>query len=216
LQATFQSASFVTLTPLPTGNSRQSRPSKQQRLRAELISAGLALFRRKGFEGTTVTEIAEAAGTSRRTFFRYFESKDDVVFDWLDEQGALVGARLATQPAGITPMVAMHDALLSLARFLDADRERATLLTRIVFDTPALSRRYQAENSRWEAEVTEYLLRGRDAADFFTLRVQVSAATAALVVAMRAWAEDDHGKPLAHWVAAAFAALTAGQAELSA
>ena len=66
------------------------RFDKQQQLRERLIAAGIALFAKKGFDGTTVSEIAKAAGSSRRTFFRYFKTKDDVVFDWLDEQGEII------------------------------------------------------------------------------------------------------------------------------
>lgn len=198
------------------GLRKSAAPNKQQRVRAQILAAGLELFARKGFEATTVAEIADAAGISRRTFFRYFETKEDVVFDWLDEQGDFVHAQMAALPAGTATLLSMRDALLKLAQYLDADTARATMLTRIVFETPALSRRYQAENARWESEIAHLMQARRSPAQLFALRVQIAAGTIAFVTAMRAWAADNHGKPLRHWVAAAFRALTVGFEQFSA
>lgn len=201
----------VPQAPEPVRARRQYRPSKQQRLRAQLILAGLDLFRRNGFDATTVSDIADAAGISRRTFFRYFESKDDLVFDWLDEQDDFIRPKLAARPAGEPPLVSLRQALLQLAQYLDADHARAALLGRIIFDTPALSRRYHAETVRWEGETVRILQRGRrGATETFAIRVQISIATAAYVTALRAWAADHRGGELQSWVVAAFAALEDG------
>ncbi len=186
------------------------RFDKQQQLRERLIAAGIALFAKKGFDGTTVSEIAKAAGSSRRTFFRYFKTKDDVVFDWLDEQGEIICDHVSPGPTTMPPMQNLEEAMLQLARFLDADTSRARLLTHIVYDTPSLARRYQAENSRWEGEVTKRLMQGRPAKDLFQARVQVAAATATMVSAMRAWAADENEKTMRHWVRQAFRALRDG------
>lgn len=171
------------------------------------LCAGIKLFSEKGFDATTASEIAEATGTSRRTFFRYFPSKYDVVFDWLDEQADIIGAHIESRPPGQSPAVALREAMMHVAKFMDADSDRANLPTRIVYETPSLARRYQAENSCWEGEVTAILMRGRPAREAFTLGVQVAVATAGLVSAMRAWASDDRGMDMYHWVRKAFAAL---------
>jgi AcrR family transcriptional regulator len=59
------------------------RERKQQHTRQELISAAMQLFEQKGYEQTTVAEIASAAGVSTKTFFNYFASKDEVLFPHL-------------------------------------------------------------------------------------------------------------------------------------
>lgn len=191
------------------GSPAGKRERNQQMLRDRISAAGIRLFSEKGFDATTVSEIAAAAGTSRRTLFRYFPSKDDVVFDWLDEQGNIICEYLASRGKECSPTHALRGAMLHLAAYLDADSARASQLTRIVYDTPSLSRRYQAENSRWEGEVTEILLRAHAKRHAFLLRVQVAVATASLVSAMRAWAADESGLSMRHWVRKAFSALNA-------
>lgn len=195
----------------PKGLAKQP-PTKQQRMRTQLIATGLALFEKNGFDATTVIDIVEAVGISRRSFFRYFESKDDVVFDWLDEQGDFINPIVAARPVDEPLLSTMRHAYLELARSLDQDRARATAWTRIVFETPSLTRRFREENTRWEGEVADILRRGRSLSrsQNFALRVQISVTTTAFVAAIRAWAADNQRGRLRTWVEAAFAALETG------
>ena len=62
------------------------RERKRQQTRQELISAAMRLFGEKGYEQTTVAEIASAAGVSTKTFFNYFASKDEVLFPHLSRR----------------------------------------------------------------------------------------------------------------------------------
>ena len=62
------------------------RERKRQQTRQELISAAMRLFEQKGYEPTTVAEIAAAAGVSTKTFFNYFASKDEVLFPYLSRR----------------------------------------------------------------------------------------------------------------------------------
>ena len=69
--------------------------------RAELERVAFALFEAKGFDETTVDDIAAAAGIGRRTFFRYYPSKNDVVWgDFDGELARLRGWLAATPPTG--------------------------------------------------------------------------------------------------------------------
>lgn len=73
------------------------RERKRQQTRQALISAAMRLFADKGYEETTVAEIAAAAGVSTMTFFNYFASKDEVLFPHLssriDAAVAIIGQR---------------------------------------------------------------------------------------------------------------------------
>ena len=66
---------------------RDLRQFKKQQAREALFNAALDLFFKKGFDQTTVDEIADQAVVSRRTFFRYYASKEDVLVSWMDDMG---------------------------------------------------------------------------------------------------------------------------------
>ena len=211
-RTTARSASAA--APLPGG----SRATRQARLRTQLVHHGLDLCRRRGFDATTVSDIAEAAGISRRTFFRYFDSKDDVVFDWVREQGGLLRPLLMARPPEETSMQAIVNVYLALTRHYDEDRARAIAVTRIVFETPSLSRRYLDENARWEDDLARIVERGRAVKkhEAFAMRVLVASVTAAFTTAMKAWAAGNHTGTLLVWVERAFEALEDGLTQLQA
>src|SRR6202011_1999624 len=75
------------------------RARKRQQTRERLTRAAMALFLERGFEATTLDDIAAAADVSRRSFFHYFESKEDVVFAWHEELSAALVAEIAVRPA---------------------------------------------------------------------------------------------------------------------
>lgn len=110
----------------PTG--RQKRPKaglrerKKAKTRAEIQRQALRLFRERGYDATTVGQIAEASEVSESTFFRYFPTKEDVVL-W-DELDPLVFEAYRTQPAGLGPIRALRYAIRDvLTRASAAERE---------------------------------------------------------------------------------------------
>jgi AcrR family transcriptional regulator len=84
---------------------------KRQVVRQAIGHAAWLLFADRGYEHTTVSEIARAAGVSRRSFFRYFSSKEDVVVGTTDALAEDVLAAFASRPAGEPPLVAIQRAL---------------------------------------------------------------------------------------------------------
>jgi AcrR family transcriptional regulator len=75
------------------------RERNKARARAEIADAALRLFFDRGFEGVTIEEIVSAAGVSRRTFFRYFETKEDALLaDYPELNARLSKALDATEP----------------------------------------------------------------------------------------------------------------------
>jgi AcrR family transcriptional regulator len=102
---------------------------KQELVRAELANAAWELFGKHGYEDTTVAEIAAAAGVSRRTFFRYYASKEDVLTETSDEVAEAMLAAMAARPREEAPLVSIEQALIPVleARLLPGDRSRTII-----------------------------------------------------------------------------------------
>lgn len=96
------------------------RERKKQQTRDALIDAAFRLFADKGFDATTVEEIADAVDISSRTFFRYFASKEDVALTFQDEQMRAATAALAARPADEPIMTALHRTVVDIARACEA------------------------------------------------------------------------------------------------
>jgi AcrR family transcriptional regulator len=112
----------VAAVPPPSLSQR-----KRQLVRQEISHAAWLLFAERGYEDTSVGEIARAAGISRRSFFRYFSSKEDVVIGTTDALAEEVLAAFASRPASEPPLVAIQRALTPaiVTRLADADEARA-------------------------------------------------------------------------------------------
>src|SRR4051812_29608489 len=91
------------------------REGKKAATRESPIEAAFALFIGKGFEATTVEEIADAVDVSSRTFFRYFASKEDVVLTFQEEQQAMFLERLRARPATEPVVTALKHAAVEVA-----------------------------------------------------------------------------------------------------
>src|ERR1700712_1667513 len=109
--------------------------------RGRLQQAALSLFDERGFDETTVADIAEAAGLTKRTFFRYFSDKREVLFNGSHElQERWVGG-IEAAPPGPGPMAAVSAGLDEVAE-LFADRHPfATMRFRIIAANPELQER---------------------------------------------------------------------------
>src|SRR5688572_8127443 len=91
------------------------RERKREQTKVALQAAAIRLFNEKGYAATSVDDIAEAANVSRRTFFRYFGSKEGVLFSESDESGERIRAALLRQPTEKPGLQAFGDALIGLA-----------------------------------------------------------------------------------------------------
>jgi AcrR family transcriptional regulator len=102
---------------------------KRQLVRQEIARAAWLLFAERGYEDTTVEAIARAAGVSRRSFFRYFSSKEDVVVGTSDALAEDVLAAFARRPKHEPPLVAIERALRPAieTRLADAAESRAII-----------------------------------------------------------------------------------------
>lgn len=96
---------------ITAGRREQHKAATRQALQ----TAALRLFQQHGYAQTTVRDIAQHAGVTERTFFRYFPSKEDLVIGELLDLIPVLAQRVRDRPAGEVPYVAVHHALLDLA-----------------------------------------------------------------------------------------------------
>jgi mycofactocin system transcriptional regulator len=117
----------------------------------------LELFATHGFDETTVDDIAAAAGIGRRTFFRYYKSKNDVLWGDFEHELQQMRAWLADCPADISMMEALREAVVRF-NHLDAaqipwHRRRMTLILQV----PALQAHSTLRYAAWRAVVAEFV-----------------------------------------------------------
>jgi AcrR family transcriptional regulator len=137
---------------------------KRQVVRSALSAAAEELFLSRGFEKTTVEQIARAAGVSRRTFFRYYESKEDVMVERSDRLGELLLAELAARPRSEPPLVAIRNALVAAAEAGLAERELIRYVILLLRETRALRRAVMERRNRLEERIAALMARRLGAA----------------------------------------------------
>jgi AcrR family transcriptional regulator len=104
-------------TPTGAGLIRSSlRIRKHQFVRDAIFDSAIELFDAKGFDETTVEEIAQAAGVSRASFFRYFSSKDDLLAQNVIRYGHALTAAIKASPPSSTPLEIMRETVLAVAK----------------------------------------------------------------------------------------------------
>jgi AcrR family transcriptional regulator len=115
------------------------RERKKLRTRRAIAGAALRLFAERGYDETTISDIAAAAEVSPRTFFSYFPSKDDVVFAEMDERLADVRTRLAERPGGETPLATFGRVADALLQAIAAeDGEYGAIQIALIRERPSL------------------------------------------------------------------------------
>ncbi len=88
------------------------RERKRRETLARIAETGLRLFMAKGYENTTLEEIAEAAGISRRTFFYYFKSKEEIILVWQTASVEYIRSAVLAQPSDQTPLEADQECFI--------------------------------------------------------------------------------------------------------
>ena len=100
------------------------REWNKKRTREALEAAAWRLFQRKGFDETTIEDITDAAGVSPRTFFRYFDSKEAVLFgDWRSDI-EVAAMTFMSLPADQHPLLMLREVMLSLVERFEAERPK--------------------------------------------------------------------------------------------
>lgn len=192
------------------GTDAQVRAGRQPSTTIEELShIGLGLFIERGFDATTVDDIAAAAGIGRRTFFRYFSSKNDLPWGDFDTLVQGMRARLAAAPEGAPLMPTLLAAVIDFNSFPPSEQPYHRERMRLLLEVPALAAHSTLRYASWRAAVAEFVARrlgtGADALAPQTIAWGVLAASLA---AYEQWLND--GDDLGGHLTAAFSML--GQA----
>jgi AcrR family transcriptional regulator len=133
------------------------RERTRRAVRAELIECGMDLFASQGYEETTVAQVAQAAGMSERSFFRYFDSKHELALANQSEYGHELAARLALRPADEDVWTALRRAFDPIVERIDRSDERPRRLIEMLHRTPELWRVQLSQRYEWAAELAPHI-----------------------------------------------------------
>jgi AcrR family transcriptional regulator len=184
------------------------RERKRQQTRERLTRAAMALFLDRGFEATTLDDIAAAAEISRRSFFHYFASKEDVVFCWQEDSTAALIAALAARPAGESMLVAAENAIAAMVRQLEPGE--AIAMAQLKRDNPALQARDQVKYEKLERALAEALgKRAGHKSEKLEARLIAMIATGAMRIGGELWVAEGARENPEALVKRTFAAIRA-------
>jgi AcrR family transcriptional regulator len=166
--------------------------------RDKLAQAALALFDERGYEQTTVDDITERAGLGRSTFFRYYRSKEDVIFPDHDRMLRLVRERLWSASRQ-TALAAISDTLRLVLQHYIAEGDVARRRYALTSTVPALRDREIATVARYQRVFREFIAESmEESGELASLRAEIMAA--ALVAAhnhvLRRWLRGQADDPI--------------------
>lgn len=190
------------------------RERKRTRTRLMIQGEAMRLIAEKGYENTTVDDIAYAAAISPRTFFRYFPTKEDVVI-W-DEYDPIVPELFAARPAD-EPLVESLRGFLhaALGGLYARDRDELLLRARLLTTVPELRARLRDDQRTGERRMAEHLAARRGVpVDDLAVQVLAAAFGATIIVALEKWVEEDGRNDLMELLDRALESLAAGMQEL--
>ncbi|ANZ15144.1 TetR family transcriptional regulator [Streptomyces noursei] len=200
----------------------RGRPSlterRRQETRMEIAETAAALFSERGYEATTVEDIASAAGISLRTFYRYCAAKEDALTPVLTSSVGVLVEQLAGRPVDepLTSAVrAAFDAPASAQRLADPDKARR--LIRVMGSVPAIRTRWLAAGRDMQDELVPVLAARTGATESsMEVRLLACALIDALSVAMEHWAWQNEPGDVAELTRRALAYLRVDELQAAA
>jgi AcrR family transcriptional regulator len=175
--------------------------------RGRLEQAALELYGERGFEQTTVAEIAERAGLTERTFFRHYADKREVLFGGGDVLKELLVSTIADAPDSAAPIDAIAAALEAAGGVLQERLEFARRRQRIIAGNAELRERELIKLASW-AEALADALRDRGVADAAS-RLTAEVGIAVFRVAFERWVEETNRRSLPGLIRVSLAELKA-------
>jgi AcrR family transcriptional regulator len=169
----------------------------------EIATIAMGLFLERGFEATTIDEIAAAAGISRRSFFRYFGTKEDVVLGHLAADGTVLRTALEQRPADEDAWTALLRAFLGLER-TSVPRDQLLKISAMMYGTPSLRARSAEKHRQWQEELLPDVRRRLASSDDGP---HPDVRARAVDAAGEAWTHANGESPLGEFLIAAFTAV---------
>lgn len=186
------------------------RERKRRETRQRIAIAGQSLFMTNGYAATTVDAIAAAAGISRRSFFAYFKSKDDIILFWQQADSASLLEEILKISPDAPPLDAVRDVMVG--RIASYTSEQMTAVDNLMRSSEALLARKQAYYAELEGALFATLCEvWRQPERRPALRLVAMASIGAMRLALQAWREQSgEKKPVASFLRDAFDGLKAG------
>jgi TetR/AcrR family transcriptional regulator, regulator of mycofactocin system len=182
-------------------------PDAREETRARIEQAALDLFTAQGFEQVTIDEIADAAGISRRTFFRYVSAKADAVWGDFDAHVVRLEGMLAATANDQSVLASICAAYVEVNDYAAADLPVLRERMRLILTEPALLAHSELRYAEVDRAVAEHVARRIGAAPGDLLpRLVATTTRAAATAAFEVWLADGR-TPLTDHLHAAFAEL---------
>lgn len=184
------------------------REEKRQQTLKRITQSAMNLFAQQGYEATTLDAIAAAAGISRRTFFHYFKSKDDILLSQQAGLGEQLTAALAAQPSQGNAMQTLLAAMRRIAASYPL--EELVVIDRLMMSIEAVQSRKQANYILDEKLVLDALRQRWPGESDISLRLAAMMAIGMTRLALDAWRSDGGTKPIVDYLDQAFDAWRTG------
>ena len=181
----------------------------KDRMRTEAAAIAFRVFLDRGFDDVTVDDLCAAMGLSRRSFFRYFKAKEDVVLAHLGDFAEKSCASFSSRPDQEELWPALRRSMDPFVHQARAHPARTLGLLRLIRDSPTLRAAHLDRIDRWRASLATVIAhrRGLENADLHAT-VLASAALGAFTAAVQQWAPNPDTTLLADLLDHAFAAIT--------
>ena len=168
------------------------RERKKQQTRERLIEAAFTLFAERGFDNVSAGEIAARADVSERTFFRYFPSKEDVIFPDAEQQRRHVDELVTNLPATLPLVEGLRQALQVISEEVAESKELQMARARLVVSTPSLQTLILEREQEWVQIFAGAVADRLELDPAEDLRPELTAAVivAAFRVVMNRWMRD--------------------------
>jgi len=196
------------------GGEGQANQGLRERKRLDtyqrIAEAGQRLFLAQGYDGTTLDAIAAEAGISRRTFFSYFKSKDDIILYWQQADTAELHAELRKTSPDTPPLDAVRDVMMRrIARYTT---EQMTAVDNLMRSSESLLARKQSYYAEQEQQLFDTLCEiWRHPEQRAALRMVAMVSIGAMRLALQSWREQTGKRePVASFLRQAFDSLKAG------